>query len=93
MVIYSHTILITVMSEYNAKRVICNTWTGTLANSAEPDQKLQNAASDQGLHCLLKLQEVKGSVKQSEVLVQDFSSQPTLRDSQPTGAVCALIKY
>ena len=25
---------------------------GALANSADPDQTLQNAASDQGLHCL-----------------------------------------
>ena len=25
---------------------------GTLANSAKPDQTSQNAASDQGLHCL-----------------------------------------
>ena len=25
---------------------------GYLANSADPDQMLQNAASDQGLHCL-----------------------------------------
>ena len=25
---------------------------GQLANSADPDQMLQNAASDQGLHCL-----------------------------------------
>ena len=25
---------------------------GTLANSIDPDQMLQNAASDQGLHCL-----------------------------------------
>ena len=43
--------------------VICKTWTetfGTLANSADPDQMLQNVASDQDLHCLLKLQEVKG---------------------------------
>ena len=32
----------------------------TLANSADPDQMPQDAASDQGLHCLLKLQEVKG---------------------------------
>ena len=32
---------------------------GTLANSAS-DQMLQNAVSDQGLHCLLKLQKVKG---------------------------------
>ena len=45
------------MSEYRVKRVICKTWTGTLANSAGPDQTLQTAASDQRLHCLLKLQE------------------------------------
>ena len=31
-----------------------------MANSADLDQMLQNAASDQGLYCLLKLQEVKG---------------------------------
>ena len=43
------------------ERVICKTWTQrTLANSADPDQMPQNAASDQGLHCLLKLQEDKG---------------------------------
>ena len=53
MVIYSHAILVAVMSEYRVKRVICKTWTGTLANSEDPDQKLQNAASNQGLHCLL----------------------------------------
>ena len=34
-----------------------------LANSADPDQMPQNAASDQGLHCLLKLQEVDIRVK------------------------------
>ena len=60
MVIYGHAILVTVTSECPVKRVICKTWTGILANSADPDQMLQNAASDQGLHCLLKLQEVKG---------------------------------
>ena len=37
-------------------RVICKTWTGTLANSADPDQMLQNVISDQGLHHLLKVQ-------------------------------------
>ena len=31
-----------------------------MANSADPDQISQNAASDQDLHCLLKLQEVNG---------------------------------
>ena len=39
-------------------------WTGlsaaTLANSADPDQTPQNAASDEGLLWLLKLQEIKG---------------------------------
>ena len=51
-------------SECNVKRIICKTWTGllagTLAISADPDQTPQNAASDQALHCLLTLQEVKG---------------------------------
>ena len=59
-VIYSRAILVTVTSESSVKRVICKTWTGTLANSADPDQTPQNAASGQGLHCLLKLQKVKG---------------------------------
>ena len=40
------------------------TWTGlsagTLAGSADIDQAPKNAASNQGLHCLLYLQEVKG---------------------------------
>ena len=58
MVIYSCTV-VTVTSEYCVKRIVCKTWTGSLAKSADPDQTPQNAASDQGLHCLLKLQEVK----------------------------------
>ena len=60
MVIYSRAILVAVTSECGVKRAICKTWTGTLANSADPDQTPQNAASDQGLHCWLKLQDVKG---------------------------------
>ena len=44
MVIYSHAILVAVMSECRVKRVICKTLTGTLTNSADPDQMLQNAA-------------------------------------------------
>ena len=52
-------ILVTVTSECSVKGFICKTWTGTLANSADPDQTPQYATSDQGLHCLLKLQEVK----------------------------------
>ena len=44
-------------------RVTHQTWTGqfgTFANSADLDQTPQNNASDQGLHSLLRLQEVKG---------------------------------
>ena len=49
---------VAVKSECSVKTVICNI--GTLANSADPDQTPQNAVFDQGLHCLLKLHEVKG---------------------------------
>ena len=52
-------ILVAVTSKCIVKRVFCKTWTGTLANSADPDQTPQNAASDQSLHYLLKLQEFK----------------------------------
>ena len=58
MVIYSRAILITV--RVPCRGVICKTWPKTLRNSVDPDQTPQNAASDQGLHCLLKVQEVKG---------------------------------
>ena len=42
LVIYSCIILVAVMSECSVKRVTCKTWTGILANSADPDQTLQN---------------------------------------------------
>ena len=55
-------------SECVVKRVIYKTWTGlsawTLADSTDPDQTPQNAASDHGLHFLLKLQEVQHKMKQ-----------------------------
>ena len=60
MVIYSCAVLVAVMLECRVKWVIYQTWTGTLANNADPDQMLQNVASDQGLHCLLRSQKVKG---------------------------------
>ena len=57
-VIYSRAILV--------KRVMCKSWTGlsagALTNNLDPDQTPQNAASDQCLHSLLKLQEVKSLV-------------------------------
>ena len=51
-VIYSRVFLVAVTSECHVKNVIGKIWTGTLA-------------SDQGLHCLLKLQEIEGYMKQS----------------------------
>ena len=58
-VICSCAILCSVKSECCVTQFICKTWTGTLVNSADPDQMPQNAASDKGLHCWLKLQEVR----------------------------------
>ena len=63
MFIHSRAILVNVTEECHIKRVIHKTWTGTLATSVDPDQTPQNAASDQDLHCLLKLQEHKGQLK------------------------------
>ena len=36
---------------------------GTYANTADPDQTLQNAASDQGLHCLLAGISIQNKIK------------------------------
>ena len=58
-VIYNHAILVAVRSECSVKKVIGKSWTETLANSTDQHQTPQNAASDQGLYWLLKLQEVK----------------------------------
>ena len=57
-VIYSRA-TVAVTSGFHVMRVICKTWTGIFANSTYSDQTSLNAASDQGLHGLLKLQEVK----------------------------------
>ena len=57
--IYSRAILDTVTSECRLKRVICKTWSGRVANSVDPDQTPQIVASDQGLQCLLEVQDVK----------------------------------
>ena len=61
MVIYSRAILVAVTSKCSVKRVVCKTWTGTLANSTDPDQMSQNVASDQGLDCSLKLHEINNN--------------------------------
>ena len=44
-------------SECLVKKVICTTGSGTLVNSADHAHTPQNAASDQDLHCLLKVQD------------------------------------
>ena len=46
----SELMLATLIQRYDKKNLI--SFQGTLANKADPDQMLQNAASDQGLHCL-----------------------------------------
>ena len=59
-VIYGRAVLVAVTSECLVKRMNCKTCTGTLVSSVDLEQRPQNAASDQGLHCLLNLHEVKG---------------------------------
>ena len=63
-VIYSRTILVAVAPDCCVKMVICKTWTW-FSDGTDPVRTLQNVESDQGLHSLLKLQEVKGYTKQS----------------------------
>ena len=53
---------------------------GTLENSADPDQTLQNAASDQGQHCLHK----KQGLNESEVPFQDHFLSLQLETIDPT---------
>ena len=40
---------------------------GTYANSADPDQTPQNAAPDQGLHCLLTGISIQNQIKMKKV--------------------------
>ena len=74
-VIYSGDVFVAVTSECCIKSIICKPCAGlnagTFANSADPDQMPQNAASEHGLHCLLELQEFIGSMKQSKVTVHN----------------------
>ena len=72
------------------KRVICKTWTGILKNNADPDQSPRNAASDQGLHCLLKLQEVNSYMKQFKTSLRTIFPAYTLRN-RATISVSALL--
>ena len=39
--------------KYSLTHIFLASFYGTWANSTDPDQMLQNMASDQGLHCLL----------------------------------------
>ena len=65
-------------SECSVKSFICKIWTWILANSVDPDQTPQNAASDQGLHCLLKLQIVKDEIKKKKLKSPFRSIFPSL---------------
>ena len=64
MVIYSHAILVSprqsaVDGGLSVKPRLVHLRHWQIQCSADPDQKPQNAVSDESLHCLLKLQEVK----------------------------------
>ena len=87
-VIHSLAILVSVTLECRVKGVICKTRTEHWRTVQI--RRPQNTASDQGLHCLLKLQAVKGL---NETALNSRSGpfpQPTRRDNLPTSAVSAL---
>ena len=50
------------------------------ANCVDPEQMPQKVATDQGLHCLLKEQELKGE-RNSESARSGAFSQSSLRDN------------
>ena len=62
-----------------------------MANRADPDKAPQKAASDHGLHCLLKLQEVKVWRKRTSPFRTIFPAYN--QDSRPDSAVSALIRH
>ena len=76
--IYSRAILVAMTSECRVKRVICKTWTGTLANSADPDQTPQK-----GLHYVHKLHEIRCYIKVLSPRFRLIFFQHTLRDNRP----------
>ena len=87
-------------SECWVKRIICKTWTGfsagTCTNSADPDQTPQNAASDQGLHCSLKLQEVLLNYRKLRVKWNSLKSPfifPAYIQWQSTHQCCQYFYY
>ena len=60
---------------------------GTLANSADPDQRPQNTASHQGLHCLLTGFSIRNKIKMEKhttplKLKMDFFQK--IRMDEPT---------
>ena len=51
--------LLSLWRQSSVKRGLSEIWTRILENSADLDQTPHNTTSEQGLHCLFKLQEVK----------------------------------
>ena len=56
------------------------------ANSIDPDQMLQNAASDQGLHCLSLIQQFLNTLTGNL-----FVCVEVLRPSQPNGVMSSMV--
>ena len=76
-------------SECSSKRVICKTWTGTLANGADLDQTLRPI---RGYTVCLNYRKLR----LNKTVVSPRSgpfSQSTLRDNQPNSAVSTLIAF
>ena len=84
--IHNHAILVAVTSKCRVKKVVYNTWTETLANSADPDQTPKTR------HLIGPVQFAYITINET-VLSPRYGpfSQLTLRYNLPTSAVSALI--
>ena len=91
MVIYNTAMLVTAISECRVKKVISRTWTGTLANSADPHQTPQNTASDQGRQCLIKYKKLRLKQDSFNSLFIIIIFPAYIQDNLPISAVSALI--
>ena len=78
-VIYKRAILVSVTSDYRVKMIMCKTWIGILAKSADPDQAPQTA----------------GITGLNETVISRSGplSQPTRIENRHSSAVSALISF
>ena len=83
-------ILVAVMSECRVKSGMRKTWTGTLANSADPDRHLKTRHLIRVCTVCLNYGKLRVKWNSLKTPIKSFA-QLSLRDNQPTSAVSAFI--